>query len=139
MDVVETNAPEVEALGREQVVAQFDSPHIADLPAWAIPSHRRWFSDRANLWVTGYNTAKVKREELPATLEGFADPGWKGRLALEATDSDWMYGVINFMGEERGRNSSASSRRSSPTCARAISWWRSSIAAGELVGVADGL
>src|SRR5208337_486619 len=83
MDVVETNAPEVEALAREQVIAQFDSPHVADLPAWAIPSHRRWFSDRTNLWVTGYNTAKVKRDELPVTLAGFADPAWKGRLSLE--------------------------------------------------------
>jgi iron(III) transport system substrate-binding protein len=102
MDVVETNAPEVEALAREGVVAQFNSPYIADLPPWAIPPHRRWFADRANLWVVGYNTEKIKREELPATLEGFADPRWKGRLSLEATDSDWMYGVINFMGEERG-------------------------------------
>jgi iron(III) transport system substrate-binding protein len=102
MDVVETNAPEVEALAREEVVAEFSSPSLADLPPWAIPTHRRWFSDRANLWVVGYNTGKVKREELPATLEGFADPRWKGRLALEATDSDWMYGVVSFMGEARG-------------------------------------
>lgn len=102
MDVVETNAPEVEALAREQVVAEYDSPHVADLPAWAIPPQRRWFSDRANLWVTGYNTGKVKREELPATIDGFADPKWKGRLAIEATDNDWMYGVVNFIGEERG-------------------------------------
>jgi len=72
------------------------------VPAWAIPSHRRWLSDRANLWVTGYNTGKVKREELPVTLAGFADAKWKGRLALEATDGDWMYGVIKFMGEKRG-------------------------------------
>ena len=103
LDVVETNAPEVEALAREQVVAEFDSPHLADLPAWAIPSHRRWASDRANLWVTGYNTGKVKRDELPVSIDGFADPKWKGRLSLEATDDDWMYGVIQFMGEERGR------------------------------------
>jgi iron(III) transport system substrate-binding protein len=52
MDVVETNAPEVEALAREQVIAPFESPYVADLPAWAVPPHRRWFSDRANLWVT---------------------------------------------------------------------------------------
>jgi iron(III) transport system substrate-binding protein len=102
MDVVETNAPEVEALAREDVVAQFNSPYLADLPPWAIPPHRRWFADRANLWVVGYNTEKIKREDLPGTLDGFADPRWKGRLSLEATDSDWMYGVINFMGEERG-------------------------------------
>src|SRR3979490_911290 len=55
VDLVETNAPEGAAPRPEQVVAEFDSPHLADLPAWAIPSHRRWASDRANLWVTGYN------------------------------------------------------------------------------------
>lgn len=103
MDVVETNAPEVEALAREQVVARFDSPYLVDLPAWAVPAHRRWFSDRANLWVTGYNTDRIKREELPTTVEGFAAPIWKGRLSLEATDFDWMSGVIGAMGEERGR------------------------------------
>ena len=102
LDVVETNAPEVEALGREQVTAEFFSPYLADLPAWAKPAHRRWASDRANLWVTGYNTGKVKREDLPAALEGFADPKWKGKIALEATDADWMYGVVNFMGEQQG-------------------------------------
>src|SRR6185295_1917027 len=90
LDVVETNAPEVEVLAREQVVAEFFSSHFSDLPAWAIPPHRRWASDRANVWVAGYNTRKVRREELPAALEGFADPKWKGRIALEATDSDWM-------------------------------------------------
>src|SRR6516165_208539 len=102
MDVVETNAPEVEALAREQVVAQFSSPYLADLPVWAVPPHRRWFSDRANVWVVGYNTGKETGDERPAALEGFAEAKWKGRLALEATDADWMYGVVNFMGEERG-------------------------------------
>ena len=102
MDAVETNAPEVEALAREEVVAQFNSPYLADLPPWAIPPHRRWLADRANLWVAGYNTDKIRREELPAELEGFADARWKARLSLEATDSDWMYGVTEFMGEDRG-------------------------------------
>src|SRR5262249_17861953 len=81
VDVVETNAPEIEALAREQVVAEFDSPYFADLSPWALPAHRRWVSDRANLLVTGYNTAKVKREELPTSVEGFTDPKWKGRLS----------------------------------------------------------
>jgi iron(III) transport system substrate-binding protein len=104
LDVVETNAPEIEALAQEGVVAEFDSPHFADLPPWALPLHRRWASDRANLLVTGFNTTKVKREELPAFIEGFADPKWKGKLSLEATDSDWMYGVSQFMGEDKARD-----------------------------------
>ncbi|MBV9081576.1 MAG: extracellular solute-binding protein [Acidobacteriaceae bacterium] len=104
VDVIETNATEVEALARERLVAQFDSPYLADLPDWAIPSHRRWFSDRATLWVTGYNTTKLKREELPQTLTGFLDSRWKGDLALEAADFDWMHSVVAVMGEERGLN-----------------------------------
>jgi iron(III) transport system substrate-binding protein len=39
---------------------------------------------------------------LPATLAGFAAPAWKGRLSLEATDYDWMSGVISYMGKARG-------------------------------------
>ena len=42
------------------------------------------------------------RVDLPQTLTGFLAPGWKGRLALEATDFDWMHGVVAVMGEERG-------------------------------------
>jgi iron(III) transport system substrate-binding protein len=104
LDVVETNAPEIDALAQEGVVAEFVSPHFADLPPWALPPHRRWASDRANLLVAGFNTAKVKREELPASVEGFADPKWKGKLSLEATDSDWLYGVSKFMGEDKARD-----------------------------------
>src|SRR5438309_10228424 len=35
LDLVELNAPELEMLGREQVVTEFFSPHFGDLPAWA--------------------------------------------------------------------------------------------------------
>ncbi|MEA2906938.1 MAG: iron(III) transport system substrate-binding protein [Alphaproteobacteria bacterium] len=102
LDVVETNAPEVEALGREQVTAEYDSPHFADFPEWALPAHHKWVSARANLWVVAFNTNKVKRAEIPATYEGFADPKWKGKIAIESTDQDWMYAVISFLGQERG-------------------------------------
>jgi len=101
-DVVETNAPEVEALARELVVAEYRTAHIADLPAWAIPPHKKWYSDRANLWVAAFNTNKVKKEDIPKTLDGFADPKWKGKIGIESTDQDWMYAVVNFMGEQRG-------------------------------------
>ena len=102
VDVVETNGPEVEALAREKILAEFFSPHLAELRDWAVPAHHLWASDRVDLWVAGYNTNKVKREEIPKTLEGFLDPKWQGRLALEATDDDWMAAIIKDMGEEKG-------------------------------------
>ena len=76
VDVVETNGPEMEMIAREKLLGA------------------GWSPDRLNLYVVGYNTAKVKRTEIPATYEGFTDPKWKGRIALEATDSEWMATVI---------------------------------------------
>jgi iron(III) transport system substrate-binding protein len=102
LDVVETNAPEVEALAREGVVAEYYSPHFKDFPDWALPAHHKWASARANLWVVAFNTNKVKRDDIPSTFEGFTDPKWRGRIGIESTDQDWMYAVIQFLGEQRG-------------------------------------
>jgi len=102
VDVVETNGPEMEMLAREKLLAEFHSPHIADLPKAAIPSHRAWMPDRMNYFVVGYNTAKVQRSEIPATYEGFLDPRWKGRIGLEATDAEWMATLIKTWGYDKG-------------------------------------
>ena len=102
VDVVETNGPEMESLAREQLLASFFSPHLADLPADIIPKHGQWVPDRLNFFVVAYNPNKVKAAELPKTYEGFLDPKWKGRIALEATDAEWMAGVVKTWGEARG-------------------------------------
>ena len=102
VDVVETNGPEMESLAREQVLAEFHSPHLADLPPAIIPKHGLWVPDRLNFFVVAYNPNKVKASELPKTYEGFLDPKWKGRIALEATDAEWMAGVIKTWGDARG-------------------------------------
>ena len=102
VDVIETNGPEMEMLAREKVLAEFHSPHQADLPAAAIPSHRTWFPDRMNFFVVAFNTAKVKRSEIPTTYEGFVDPKWKGRIGIEATDAEWMATLIKKWGDKKG-------------------------------------
>jgi iron(III) transport system substrate-binding protein len=101
-DVVETNAPELEALARENLLSAFYSPYFADLPPFAVPAHHKWASDRMTVYGVGFNTNAVKREELPRSYEGLLDPKWKGKLGVEATDGDWMSGVLKAMGEERG-------------------------------------
>ena len=102
VDVIETNGPEMESLAREHVLTTFYSPYLADLPAHIIPKHGRWVPDRLNFFVVAYNTNKLKASDLPKTYEGFLDPKWKGRIALEATDAEWMAGVVKTWGEARG-------------------------------------
>ena len=102
VDVVETNGPEMEAIAQEKLLAEIHSPYIADLPADGIQPHRSWFPDRLNFFVVGYNTQKVQRSEIPATYEGFLDPKWKGRIGIEATDSEWMAALVKKWGEAKG-------------------------------------
>ncbi|HEX4332036.1 MAG TPA: extracellular solute-binding protein [Usitatibacter sp.] len=102
VDVVETNGPEMEMIAREHVFAPLASPYMADLPPAAVPAHHEWLPDRMNYFVVGYNTAKVKRDEIPKTYEGFLDPRWKGRIGLEATDTEWMAAMVKAWGEEKG-------------------------------------
>jgi len=102
VDVVETNGPEMEAIAQEKILAEVYSPYLADLPAAGIPAHRTWYPDRLNFFVVGYNTQKVKRDELPKTYEGFLDPKWKGRIGIEATDSEWMAALVKQWGEAKG-------------------------------------
>jgi iron(III) transport system substrate-binding protein len=101
-DVIETNAPEMEMMAREQLFAELDSPYLADLPPGAVPKHRMWIPDRMNFFVVAYNTTKVRREELPKDYLGFLDPKWKGRIGLEATDAEWMATLVKKWGTEAG-------------------------------------
>jgi iron(III) transport system substrate-binding protein len=101
-DVVETNATEAEVLSREFRLSAFYTPYAADFPAAAIPKHHMWMPDRFNFLVTAYNTKKVDPKDLPKTYEGFTDPKWKGRIAIEAGDWDWMSTIIQKMGQQKG-------------------------------------
>src|SRR5438094_4339077 len=103
VDVIETNGPEMEMLAREQLFAELKSPYLADIPASAIPKHRQWIPDRLNFFVVAYNTTKVRRDELPRDYRGFLDPKWKGRLGLEATDTEWMATLVKRWGERDGK------------------------------------
>jgi iron(III) transport system substrate-binding protein len=101
-DVVETNGPEMEIMAREKIFSDFHSPHLADLPANAIPAHRQWIPDRVNFFVVAFNTAKVRREEIPSNYRAFLDAKWKGRIGIEATDAEWMATLVKTWGEAAG-------------------------------------
>ena len=101
-DVIATNGPEMESLAREKVLTPFYTPHLADLPPASVPKHRMWLPDRLTIFVVGYNTNAVKKEELPKSLTGFTDPKWKGKLGIEAGDAEWMATIVKKWGEGPG-------------------------------------
>lgn len=102
VDIVETNAPEMESLHREKLLQEVKSPYFADLIAPAVLPHREWIGTRLNIFVAAYNTRLLKKEDLPRTYEDLLNQKWKGKLGIEADDLDWFAGVVGALGETDG-------------------------------------
>jgi iron(III) transport system substrate-binding protein len=102
VDIFETNGPEMEVLSREKILQACSSPYLVDLIPQAVRPHREWIATRLNIFTCAYNTKAVRKEDLPKTYRDLLDPKWKGKLAVEADDSDWLAGIAMSMGEAKG-------------------------------------
>jgi iron(III) transport system substrate-binding protein len=101
-DVMETNGPEMEALYREGLLEQFESPHFADLPPTAFPKHRHYVADRFNFFTIAYNTKLIGPNDVPRSYEDLLSPRLAGKVGLEAGDVDWFGAMVKHMGEPQG-------------------------------------
>jgi ABC-type Fe3+ transport system substrate-binding protein len=54
-----------------------------------------------NVYGSAYNTDLVKPQDLPDTLDGFADPKWKDQIAVEARLRPYVYGTPFLGGEDK--------------------------------------
>lgn len=101
LDVVEAAGPDVEALQREHLLQEVTSPTLADLIPGALPPHRQWVLDRVSIITALYNTNIISKAQAPKSYEDLTDPKWKGKLGIEAVDSDvWLMGVAGVRGEQ---------------------------------------
>jgi iron(III) transport system substrate-binding protein len=99
-DLAATNA--LEGLGAE-ILAQFDPPQAKELIPQARDPDRRWYGVYANYNAPAYNTNFVKPAELPKSYEEFVDrKQWAGKVAIDATDSEWLTAMFAHYGEQRG-------------------------------------
>jgi iron(III) transport system substrate-binding protein len=98
VDLVETNSGEMNILGAEGLFY----PYQSDLRDAVRPEGQKehWTADRFNAFVVAYNTDLVKPVEMPATIEEFADPKWKGRISMELGDVDWFSALFNHYLEQ---------------------------------------
>ncbi len=101
-DVFETGGAAMESLHREKLLQAVKSPALADLDPAALTAHSEWTGTRYNIFVAAYNTKLIKKDELPKSYDDLRDPKWKGKLGIEADDSDWFGAVIDQLGDERG-------------------------------------
>ena len=100
-DVVQNNAPENEAACREKLLQEMRSPLQANLLPQAVPAHGCWVGFAIDIFIAAYNTAKVRKEDLPATYQDLLDPKWKGRLGVESDDYHWFAELSSALGEQQ--------------------------------------
>jgi iron(III) transport system substrate-binding protein len=101
-DVIETGALAMESMRRERLFEAIKTPALSELLAAAIPPHREWVGTRFNIFVAAYNTRLIQKDELPKSYADLVDRRWKGKLGVEAEDSDWFGGVVTALGEDKG-------------------------------------
>jgi iron(III) transport system substrate-binding protein len=102
VDLVETNGPELEMLHREGLAQAVKSPYLSDIIPAAKQPHGEWVGTRLNVFALAYNTKAVKKDELPKTYDDLMQARWKGRLGIEADDTEWLAGVLSQIGEQKG-------------------------------------
>lgn len=102
VDVIAIISPQQEALRRENLLQEIRSPYHKDLDRLAVPAHREWVATLHHVFVQAYNTDKVRKEDLPRTYRDLLAPKWKGKLAIEGDDHEWVSSVIADMGEAQG-------------------------------------
>jgi iron(III) transport system substrate-binding protein len=100
-DVIQNLAVSMEEMHRRNLLLPVASPMAKDLIPDAMPPHKDWMPTLHYVYAQAYNTARVKKEELPKTYADLLDPRWKGRLGIEAGDYDWFDEVVQQMGGGR--------------------------------------
>jgi iron(III) transport system substrate-binding protein len=93
-DVVESN-------GTTMLIYQHDRnllvPYRQSPYQLQIPKQYRFdafTADRLEMFVIAYNKNLVSSP--PKSFEDLTDPKWKGKLAMEPTDSDWYAALFNY-------------------------------------------
>ncbi len=102
VDLMQNNAPENEAAYREKLLAEVWSPHLKDLLGAAVPAHAAWAGITIDIWTAAYNTAALRREDLPRSYADLADAKWRGKLAIEANNHAWFGSLLAELGTDSG-------------------------------------
>ena len=101
VDVMETAGPTMQAGTRVGLLQDIVTPVTAELMPEAYLPGRPWIASRLSVFTVAYNTRLVRKADIPSSYEGFLDPKWKGKLAIEADDNNWLMAVSGALGEER--------------------------------------
>jgi iron(III) transport system substrate-binding protein len=87
----------------QQLLAQFDPSEVKHINPLARDPNRRWYGVYTVYTTPAYNTKLVSKADLPKSFEEFAKrKEWAGKVAIDHTDIEWLRGMMQFYGEQKG-------------------------------------
>ena len=82
--------------------------------------------------VIAYNTRNVPPNKVPQSYQDLLNPEWKGQVALDIESYDWLAGILDTMGEEKGLDFAKKLKAQNIHIQRGHSLLLQLVAAGEL-------
>jgi iron(III) transport system substrate-binding protein len=76
------------------LLGDYESELRSVVPPEAKGEH--WTGNRRHPFVAAYNTDIVPADQIPTDYLDFADPRWKGKIALEISDYEWYANLVNY-------------------------------------------
>jgi iron(III) transport system substrate-binding protein len=95
------------AVAKADMLSAMSGELLEQVPDWARSPDDLWVGVSGRARTVVYNTETVDPAELPASLEGFTDPVWKGRIGWAPTNGSFqaMVTAMRVMwGEQRTRD-----------------------------------
>jgi iron(III) transport system substrate-binding protein len=87
----------------QQLLAQFDPSEARHVNPLARDPDRRWYGVYTVYTTPAYNTKLVPKADVPKSFEEFAQrKEWAGKVAIDYTDIEWLRGMMQFYGEQKG-------------------------------------
>ena len=101
-DVYGGAAGDQDALAAEKVTAVYRAANLEAVDPDFRFEGKPYIATGYLTFHIAYNTKMVSKSEVPNKWEGFLDPKWKGKLAIDQEAHEWFCGVTTHMGKEKG-------------------------------------
>jgi iron(III) transport system substrate-binding protein len=87
----------------QNLLEQYEPPEAKHVIAQARDPNRRWYGVYTIYTTPAYNTQHLRPSDLPKSFEEFAEhTEWAGKVAIDYTDLEWLRGMLQFHGEQKG-------------------------------------
>jgi iron(III) transport system substrate-binding protein len=100
-DVIQTNQFDLYTFRKSGVLDYYLSPEDGSYPN-GVKDRGYWTSYQLLIRVVAYNTKLVSGETLPKTYQDLLHPRWKNAMILDPTKEEWLAGMLQIMGREKG-------------------------------------